>query len=220
MKEKNYLIRAGVPLEERYIGNAHIFSSEEISGLLKNAQNIISSEEILEKQYEAASNLKNMEKMQQIDINNWLPGDILQKADRMSMANSLEVRVPYLDYDVFDFARKLPIKAKIRKGQTKYIFRRVASKKLPEQIADRKKLGFPVPIRIWILEEPWKSEIKKAFVSDAARRFFNIRQLLVLLEEHVNKKKDNSRKIWTVYMFLVWYRIFFEENDNIKKFSK
>lgn len=104
----------------------------------------------------------------------------------------------------------MPVRAKIRNGQTKYIFRRIASKKLPEETADRKKLGFPVPIRIWIREKPWKTEIRNAFVSGTARHFFNIRVLLRLLEEHVNGKKDNSRKIWTIYMFLVWHKVYFE----------
>lgn len=213
IKGKNYLIRAGLPVEERYIGNAHIFYPEEIEELLKANKNIKHSRELLEKQYEAAKNLKAMEKMQQIDIKNWLPGDILQKADRMSMANSLELRVPYLDYDVFEFAKKMPVRAKIRNGQTKYIFRRIAAKKLPEETANRKKLGFPVPIRIWIREEPWKTEIKNVFCSETARHFFDIQVLLRLLEEHVNGKKDNSRKIWTVYMFLVWYQVYFEDES-------
>ena len=210
IKGKNYLIRAGVPIEDRYIGNAHIFSTSEIQQLLKNNKEILPVREFLKEQYEEAAELENMSKMQQIDINNWLPGDILQKADRMSMANSLELRVPYLDYDVFEFARKLPVKEKIRKRQTKYLFRKVASKKLPEEIVNRKKLGFPVPIRVWIREEPWTSKIRTAFISESAVRFFNTKVLLELLEDHVNMKKDNSRKIWTVYMFLVWYHVYFE----------
>ena len=128
----------------------------------------------------------------------------------MSMANSLELRVPYLDYDVFEVARKLPLKDKIRKRQTKYLFRKVAGKKLSDEIVNRKKLGFPVPIRVWIREEPWRSKIQKAFISETAVKYFNTKVLLEILEEHVNGKKDNSRKIWTVYMFLVWHHVYFE----------
>ena len=209
MKGRNYLIRAGIPIEERYIGNAHIFSNYEIQQLLKHNTNVTSSEQFLKNQYEDTLELDTMSRMQQIDINNWLPGDILQKADRMSMANSLEVRVPYLDYDVFELARKLPEKAKTRKHQTKYLFRKVAAKKLPSQIVNRKKLGFPVPIRVWIKEEPWRSEIEKAFTSETARYFFHVKNLLELLEKHVKGEQDNSRKIWTVYMFLVWHQVYF-----------
>lgn len=210
MKGRDYLIRGGIPIDERYIGNAHIFSTQEIKQLLKNNTDVLSSEEVLKDQYEKNAGLENMSRMQQIDINNWLPGDILQKADRMSMANSLELRVPYLDYDVFEFARKLPERAKIRKGQTKYLFRKVASKKLPDCIVRRKKLGFPVPIRLWIREEPWKSEIRKAFTGETARKYFQVEKLVELLEQHVKEKRDNSRKIWTVYMFLVWHQVYFQ----------
>ena len=209
IKGRDYLIRAGIPVEERYIGNAHIFSFQEIKQLLKNNTDIVSTEQFLKKQYEDISKLETMSKMQQIDINNWLPGDILQKADRMSMANSLEVRVPYLDYDVFDLARKLPEKAKINHHQTKYLFRKVAAKRLPAQIVNRKKLGFPVPIRVWIREEPWKSEIEEAFTSETANQFFHVNKLLELLDKHMKGKQDNSRKIWTIYMFLVWYQVYF-----------
>lgn len=209
MKGRNYLIRAGIPIEERYIGNAHIFSTHEIQQLLKHDTDVTSSEQFLKNQYEDTLELDTMSRMQQIDINNWLPGDILQKADRMSMANSLEVRVPYLDYDVFELARKLPENAKTRKHQTKYLFRQVAAKKLPSQIVNRKKLGFPVPIRVWIKEEPWRSEIEKAFTSETARYFFHVKNLLELLEKHVKGEQDNSRKIWTVYMFLVWHQVYF-----------
>lgn len=210
IKGRDYLIRAGIPVEERYIGNAHIFSTKEICQLLRKSRDVLPASVLLRKQYEMAKNLNTMEQMQQIDINNWLSGDILQKADRMSMANSLELRVPYLDYDVFDFARRMPQEDKIRKHQTKYMFRKVAAKKLPDEIVNRKKLGFPVPIRIWMKEEPWRSEIKTAFMSKNAEKFFNTEILLDLLEKHVKGKEDNSRKIWTVYMFLVWYHVYFE----------
>lgn len=209
IKGRDYLIRAGIPIEERFIGNAHIFSTQEVQQLLKHNTDLLTTEQLLKKQYKDAAGLEAMSRMQQIDINNWLPGDILQKADRMSMANSLELRVPYLDYDVFQLIRKFPEKAKIRNHQTKYIFRKVAGKKLPVQITNRKKLGFPVPIRMWIREEPWKSAIKKAFTSETAIRYFNMGMLLELLENHVKGKQDNSRKIWTVYMFLVWYQVYF-----------
>lgn len=209
IKGRDYLIRAGIPVEERYIGNAHIFSFQEIKQLLKNNTDIVSTEQFLKNQYEDISKLGTLSKMQQIDINNWLPGDILQKADRMSMANSLELRVPYLDYDVFELARKLPEEAKINHHQTKYLFRKVAAKRLPAQIVNRKKLGFPVPIRVWIREEPWKNEIEEAFTSETASRFFHVNKLLELLDKHMKGKQDNSRKIWTIYMFLVWHQVYF-----------
>lgn len=150
-----------------------------------------------------------MEKMQSVDLNYWLPGDILQKADKMSMAHSLEVRVPFLDKEVFDFAAKLPKEAKIAAGTTKYIFRKAVSGFLPQETDERKKLGFPIPIRVWLRQDDWYQMVTDLFTSKAAEEFFRTEELLQLLKDHKNKKADNSRKIWTVLTFLIWYDRFF-----------
>ena len=147
--------------------------------------------------------------MQYIDINYWLSGDILLKADKMSMAHSLEVRVPFLDREVFDVARHIPTKYKVNKQNTKYAMRMAAHRYLPDMVAEKKKLGFPVPIRIWLRDEKYYNVIKKAFHSEAANKYFNTDVLMQYLDEHKEGKADNSRKIWTVYMFLVWYEDFF-----------
>ena len=213
VKGKNYMIRAGKSLEERFVGNANIFSTLDRRKILKNATGAPSSIEFLRNTYQKIYHEKDETKMQTIDLNYWLPGDILQKADKMSMANSLEVRVPFLDRDVFEVARTLPIKGKIRKHQTKYLFRKVAEKYLPRESAQMRKLGFPVPIRIWIREEPWYSRIREMFHGVAAETFFCTDELLRLLEEHKEGKRDNSRKIWTVVSFLIWYQVYFETED-------
>lgn len=145
--------------------------------------------------------------MQYIDFNTWLIGDILLKADKMSMANSLEVRVPYLDRVLIDSMRKIPTKYKINDGQTKYAFRNVAKKELADKVANKKKLGFPVPIRVWLRENDTYELIKKTFESD--NQFFNKKEIIKLLDAHYKGKRDNSRKIWTVYTFLVWYHEYF-----------
>lgn len=148
--------------------------------------------------------------MQYLDINLWLVGDILLKADKMSMANSLEVRVPYLDKKVFKFASHLPTNYRVKKIATKYLFRKVAQLKLSNRISNKKKLGFPVPIRVWLREKKYYSIVKSAFQSDAAKKYFNTEQIIKLLDEHKNNSKiDNSRKIWTIYMFLIWHKQFF-----------
>ena len=147
--------------------------------------------------------------MQYIDLKNWLPGDILLKADKMGMANSIEVRVPYLDKQVFNIAKNLPSEYKVNNENTKIAFREVANKYLPQKTADKKKLGFPTPIRVWLKEDKYYAIVKEAFNSDAAKEFFNIEEINKLLDEHKNGTKDNSRKIWTVYIFLVWYDVYF-----------
>ena len=136
-------------MEERFIGNAYIYREKEKAQILKNKVTGPSTQEYLRPFYEELEaenrgSLQDMEKMQSVDLNYWLPGDILQKADKMSMAHSLEVRVPFLDKEVFDFAAKLPKETKIAAGTTKYIFRKAVSKFLPQETDERKKLGFPM----------------------------------------------------------------------------
>mgnify|MGYP004565944643 FL=1 len=142
-------------------------------------------------------------------MNLWLPGDILLKADKMSMAHSLELRVPFLDKVVMETAEKIPAKYKVNEIDTKYVLRAAAGRHLPAEWATRKKRGFPVPIRYWLQQEKYASVVRGYFESDYAALFFDRKKILALLDEHVAKKANNARKIWTVYTFLVWYKRFF-----------
>ena len=151
--------------------------------------------------YDLIDNYDDVTKMQYIDFNFWLIGDILLKADKMSMANSLEVRVPFLDRVLIDTARKIPTKYKIKDGKTKYLFREVAHDILPEKWSNKKKLGFPVPMRVWLKEEDTYNLVKERFSN--SNEFFKPEKIIKLLNEHKKGKKDNSRKIWTIYSFLV-----------------
>ncbi|MDU2210519.1 MAG: asparagine synthase (glutamine-hydrolyzing) [Eubacterium sp.] len=208
-KGKNFLIRASKPVEERFIGNAFMFNEKERSRVLKNPTGKYNHTELTKPFYDKVKNQDDVTKMQYIDINFWLIGDVLLKADKMSMAHSLEVRVPFLDREVFDVARHIPTKYKVNKQNTKYAMRMAAHRYLPDMVAEKKKLGFPVPIRIWLRDEKYYNVIKKAFHSEAANKYFNTDVLMQYLDEHKEGKADNSRKIWTVYMFLVWYEDFF-----------
>ena len=149
--------------------------------------------------------------MQYLDINRWMVGDILLKADRMSMAHSLELRVPFLDKKVFEVAARIPAKHRVAAGTTKYAMRLAAMRHIPESAASKPKLGFPVPIRVWLRQDAYYNKVKEAFTSAAAQQYFNTDYLLALLDQHKAGKKDNSRKIWTVYMFLVWYGVYFAD---------
>ena len=214
VKGRDFLIRAGMKVEERFIGNAYIYCEKEKAQILKNKVTGPSTQEYLRPFYEELEaenrgSLQDMEKMQSVDLNYWLPGDILQKADKMSMAHSLEVRVPFLDKEVFDFAAKLPKETKIAAGTTKYIFRKAVSKFLPQETDERKKLGFPIPIRVWLRQNDWYQMVTDLFTSKEAEEFFHTEKLLQLLNDHKDKKADNSRKIWTVLTFLIWYDRFF-----------
>lgn len=208
---KSYANRASKTLEERFIGNANLFSDKEKMKILKNTDGMKRTSEITKPFYDDTKGIDDVTRMQYIDINLWMIGDILLKADRMSMANSLELRVPFLDKEVWNLARTIPSKFKVTKdGRTKVAMREAALKNMPEKVAQRKKLGFPVPTREWLKQEKYYNIVRKEFESDTAKKYFVTEELIKLLDEHFNLKKDNSRKIWTIYVFLIWYKQFFE----------
>ena len=158
-----------------------------------------------------------MVKMQYLDMNLWLPNDILLKADKMTMANSLELRVPFLDKEVFKVSEQIPLKYIIHDYVTKYAFRKAADKTIPEEWSKRKKLGFLVPFKDWIKEDRWYNEVKAMFDKDFTAEFFNKDELNRLLEEHKSGRWNNGRKIYTVYAFLIWYEIYFINNEAPKR---
>jgi len=208
MKGRGFLIRHGKTLEERYIGNANIFSEREANKLLKNGCKPGCMKVTLPI-YEQVTDKDPVTKMQYLDIHLWLVHDILMKGDKMGMANSLEVRVPFLDKKVMDLAQKLPLKYKVQAPKTKIALRAAADRVIQKKTAEKKKLGFPIPIRVWLREEKYYNRVKEMFGSKEAEKFFDLEYLNSLLEEHKAKKHDNSRKIWTVYIFLIWYERFF-----------
>ena len=206
----NFLIRRGQSIEERFIGNANIFSlSERKKVLLRD--NGKAPQTLCEKFYSEVSDKDTVTKMQYLDINMWLMGDILLKADKTSMANSLELRVPFLDKRVFELARKLPLECRVNSRSTKLALREAARRSIPARTADKDKLGFPVPIRVWLRQDKYYNIVKSEFLSETAKKYFNTAYILKLLDNHKKEKSDNSRKIWTVYTFLIWYRQYFAD---------
>ena len=212
MKGKNFLIRGSKTVEERFIGNANIFSVKQRNKVLKYKNRDSAPRLLTRPFYEKARGLDDVGKMQYIDLNFWLIGDILLKADKMSMAHSLESRVPFLDKEVFRVARKIPTKYKVTDKNTKVAFRQAAHRHLQDKVAEKKKLGFPVPIRIWLKEEKYYTIVKEAFTSPTAEEFFHTAELVRLLDIHRAGKRDYSRHIWNVYMFLLWHKEFFERS--------
>ena len=209
VKGRSFFIRGSMPVEERFIGNANIFTEKEKRTLLK-AKGSKTAADITKPYYDKVAHLDDVTKMQYIDINLWMAGDILQKADRMSAAHSLEIRSPLLDQKAFRVAASLPTQFRVNQQSTKYAFRLAARRYLPQIVAEKKKLGFPVPTRVWLREEPYYNRVKAAFGSEQAKAFFHTELLLRLLDEHKSGKADHGRKIWTVFTFLVWYEVFFD----------
>jgi len=207
----NYLVRRGKTIEERFIGNAKIFSKKERDLLLKSeiARSADEPEILCKKFYDEVKDKDDITKMQYLDINMWLMGDILLKADKTSMANSLELRVPFLDRNVMALAQTIPLNCRVNTKTTKLALRKTAEKTLPKRTATKDKLGFPVPIREWLKEDGYYNKVKAEFTSDYANLYFDTNALVKLLDNHRAGKADLSRKIWTVYTFLVWYKEFF-----------
>lgn len=210
-KGRSFIIRGENTVENKFIGNAFMFSKEDKKKILKNPALATRPQDLCKPLYERAKKYDDVTKMQYLDINMWMVGDILLKADRMSMANSLELRVPFLDKEVFKIASTIPTKLKTPKENTKYALRHAAMKRLPFDTAQKEKLGFPVPTRVWLRDKKYYGIVKDAFLSDTAEMFFNCEELVSLLDDHYNGKWDNSRKIWTIYIFIVWYNIYFKE---------
>ncbi len=205
----NFLVRRGEKLENSYIGVNRNFSEKMARKVLRKNYEL-KAIDVTKDVYNEFKDYSNIDKMQAIDINFWLMKDILLKADRMTMASSIEGRVPFIDKEVFSVASKLPFDYKVTKENTKVALREAARKVIPTDAYKKKKLGFPVPIREWIKDGAFKEDIEKTINSDVANKYFNVKFLNKLFNEHISGKKDNYRKIWTVYTFIKWYQVFFE----------
>lgn len=208
LKGRGFLLRAAKTVEERFIGNAYIFSPNERDRLLKY-RTVGTPQDITRPYYNKVKHLDDITKMQYLDINLWLTDDILQQADKMSGAHALELSTPLLSGETFAVASKLPVKHRVSRKETKIAFRKAAARHLPTETATRKKLGFPVPIRIWLREDKYYANVKSYFQGVAATKYFHTKELVHLLDEHYHGRADNSRKIWTVYMFLLWHEEYF-----------
>ena len=213
----NFLIRRGKRLEERFIGNAYMFSEAERKKILKIKTDAPSPAAIVKPFYDRVKDKDPVTKMQFVDLNAWMVGDILLKADKMSMANSLELRVPFLDKEVMALAQRIPLKYRVNSENTKYAMRKAALRRMPEKWAGKKKLGFPVPTRVWLKEDKYYNIVREKFTGEVAEKFFHTEQLVKLLDDHKNGKADNSRRVWTVYTFLVWYDQYFND-ENLQRY--
>ena len=204
----NFLVRRGLSLEERYFGPTALLTEREKRRLLPGYEGDGDPVCLTESSWDMTEDQDPVTRMQQVDLQLWLAGDILLKADKMSMAHSLELRVPYLDKEVFALAAALPAAAKANARMTKIALRQAAACTLPPAAAARKKLGFPVPVRDWLRQEPYTSRVRAVFSRPAAGEFFNVRLLHTMLNHHLHGG-DCWRQIWCVYSFLIWYEQFF-----------
>ena len=207
---KRFFTSGAERVEDTYIGQAFIMGDEEANSLLKPAyRSSLGYRDVTKPYYDKVQGADDLTKKLYLDMNLWLPGDILLKADKMTMAHSLELRVPYLDREVWKVARSLTSAQKMQGRNTKIAFRKAALSHIPLDWANRKKAGFMVPFRVWIKEDQYAERVKKTFETDYAADFFDTDRLLTMLEEHRTGKENHARKIYTVYSFLLWYEQYF-----------
>lgn len=209
-KVSRFLIKGSETMEESYIGQAKVYTDEEANDILtQEYKTDIKSSDITRPYFEQVKKLDDTTKKQYVDMFLWLPNDILLKADKMTMAHSLELRVPYLDKEVLKLASTLPKEYKMKHKLSKYALRKAAASKIPEEWFDRPKLGFLVPFREYIKEEKYYNLVKKEFESDYAKEFFDTEKLIEMLDMHYKGVAQTQRKVYTAYTFLLWYKEYF-----------
>lgn len=211
---KNYLLRAFTPLERRFLGNANIFQEDSKQELMKDwerwFQQFKKPTDYTQGYYQKSEHHDPVTRMQLIDMNLWLTGDILMKADKMTMAHSLELRVPFLDKEVFDAARKIPVRYRIADGTTKYALRKAMDGIVPDFVVNRPKLGFPVPLREWLRKKERMAMVQEQLRTSAMATYFHIPYIEHMIQEHLEGRGDYSRKLWVLYIFSLWHEMYLE----------
>ena len=211
-KGKNFLVRGAMEPYQRFMRANYVFQSAERQKFLKRPIASKVPEEYSKRYFDEVSNLDEPTQLQYVDMHTWMIYDILLKADRMSMANSLELRVPFLDKKMLELSTRIPSRYRAANETTKIALRGAAIKQLPERTANKKKLGFLVPLNDWLREDKYYNKVKTAFQSDIAEKFFVTSELMKLLDDHKSGKALNMQKIWSFYTFILWYEQFFVLN--------
>lgn len=201
--------RYGENLKNFYVGNTNIMKEEEKKRILRHYDENVLPINLVKDLYEEMEGLDPLTKMSNVDIQIWLEGDIYLNVDKMSTAAGLEIRMPLTDRRIFDIASRMPSRYKVNEEQNKVAFRTAAAKVLPEEVAFRKKLGFIVPIRIWMADERYNQDVQAKFHSETAAKFFRPDEIQAIFDDYVGGNSDNWRKVWTIYTFLVWYEEYF-----------
>src|SRR6478752_199497 len=208
MRGKSLLHRGSLTLEERYYGNARSFSDDQLRATLPGFRPEWTHTDVTAPLYAESEGWDPVARMQHIDLFTWLRGDILVKADKMTMANSLELRVPFLDPEVFAVASRLPFQAKITRTTTKYALRRALEPIVPAHVLHRPKLGFPVPIRHWLRAGELLEWAYQMVDTSQAGELVDLAAVRRMLDEHRTGASDHSRRLWTVLIFMLWHAIF------------
>lgn len=212
MVGRNYLLRGTTPLEQRFLGNAKIFTEDAKAGLMHDFRHLLGNYEapfdLAKRYYDETAGLDAVKRMQHIDLNLWLPGNILMKADKMSMAHGLELRVPFLDIALFELARQIPASYLTAKGTTKYVFRQAMQEIVPAFVLHRPKLGFPVPLRHWLAQRATAASLYEQIAASGIGAYIQLDEVSRMVQAHLEGRGDYARRIWTIYTFALWYTSF------------
>ncbi|HYL40146.1 MAG TPA: asparagine synthase-related protein, partial [Candidatus Binatus sp.] len=209
VKGRRFLIRGAMPLRERLARIDYVFDRAEREQLLADPSLNASAAELVRPLFDAARGLDEVSQSQYVDMATWLVYDILLKADRMSMAHSLELRVPFLDRAMLDLALTMPPSTRVNSREGKLALRRAAAADLPAATSNRPKLAFPSPLFEWMRLPRYSAILRAAFESPTAREFFDVAYLCRLLDDHVSGRVSNMQKLWSIYCFVVWYELYF-----------
>ena len=213
-KGRNFLLKGAEMPEKWFVGQAYVYRKDEADDVLKPAYaSGKDAFDLCQPIYARVKNFCSLSKRQYLDMNMWLPGDILLKADKMCMAHSLELRVPFLDKKVMEFAEHVPARFRVNEHGNKQVLRHAANRCLPDEWATRPKKGFPVPLRYWLREQKYYDYVKEYFTAPWAEEFFDTSKLMQMLDEHFEGRALNQRKIYTTLTFLIWYKRFFIDED-------
>ena len=213
-KGRNFLLKAAEMPEKWFTGQAFVYRPDEIDDIVRpEYAGGPDAFELCAPVYDRVQDFCDLSKRQYLDMNMWLPGDILLKADKMCMAHSLELRVPFLDKKVMEFAQHIPARFRVNENGNKQVVRHAANRVLPDEWATRPKKGFPVPLKFWLREQKYYDYVKEYFTAPWAEEFFDTSKLMQMLDDHFEGRALNQRKIYTALTFLIWYKRYFVDED-------
>lgn len=213
-KGRNFLLKAAEMPEKWFTGQAFVYRPDEIGDIVRpEYAGGPDAFELCAPVYDRVQDFCDLSKRQYLDMNMWLPGDILLKADKMCMAHSLELRVPFLDKKVMEFAQHIPARFRVNENGNKQVVRHAANRVLPDEWATRPKKGFPVPLKFWLREQKYYDYVKEYFTAPWAEEFFDTSKLMQMLDDHFEGRALNQRKIYTALTFLIWYKRYFVDED-------
>lgn len=213
-KGRNFLLKAAEMPEKWFTGQAFVYRPDEIDDIVRpEYAGGPDAFELCAPVYDRVQDFCDLSKRQYLDMNMWLPGDILLKADKMCMAHSLELRVPFLDKKVMEFAQHIPAHFRVNENGNKQVVRHAANRVLPDEWATRPKKGFPVPLKFWLREQKYYDYVKEYFTAPWAEEFFDTSKLMQMLDDHFEGRALNQRKIYTALTFLIWYKRYFIDED-------